>query len=164
MSIETSGRPARHRRRGGVARKVGVIHQRPWAEISSPYPRFEIIDADRIEDIHAASLRVLSELGMEVLSEPLRQTLAAAGARVEGERVRFDPAMVEEKAALAPASITLHARNPARNLTLKDGNIAFCSTGGPAFSTDLDRGRRAATFADMEDFTRLAQSLNAVHM
>ena len=164
MSIETSGRPTRHRRRGGVVRKAGVIHQRPWAEISSPYPPFEIIDADRIEDIHAASLRVLSELGMEVLSEPLRQTLAAAGAQVEGERVRFDPAMVEEKAALAPASITLHARNPARNLTLKDGNIAFCSTGGPAFSTDLDRGRRAATFADMEDFTRLAQSLNAVHM
>ena len=164
MSIETSSRPARRRRRGGTARKAGALHQQAWAELSSPYPPFEIINAARIEDIHAASLRVLSELGMEVLHEPLRRTLAAAGADVEGERVRFDPAMIEEKAALAPASVTLRARNPARNLTLKDGNIVFCSTGGPAFSTDIDRGRRAATHADMEDFTRLAQMLNVVHM
>jgi len=164
MSIETSGRPSRKRRRGGGARKAGAIHQQGWAELSSPYPPFEIVGAELIEDIHAASLRVLSELGMEVLHEPLRKILAAAGADVEGDRVRFDPAMIEEKVALAPASVTLHARNPARNLTLKDGNIVFCSTGGPAFSTDLDRGRWAATHADMEDLTRLAQSLNVVHM
>ena len=83
MSIEASDRPARKRRRGGVTRKVGAIHQQGWAELSSPYPPFEIIGADRIEDIHAASLRVLCELGMEVLSEPLRRTLAVAGAQVE---------------------------------------------------------------------------------
>ena len=161
MSIETSGRPGRKRRR---VRKAGAIHQQGWAELTSPYPPFEIVGAEQIEDIHAASLRVLAELGMEVLHEPLRKTLAAAGAEVEGERVRFDPAMIEEKLALAPASVSLRSRNPARNLTLKDGNIVFCSTGGPAFSTDLDRGRRAATHADMEDLTRLAQSLNVVHM
>ncbi len=166
MSIETSARPARQRRRGGggTARTVGAIQQRPWAEVSNPYAPTEIINAERIEDIHTASLRVLSELGVEVLHAPLRQTLSKAGAEVDGDRVRLDPAMVEEKVELAPDSVTLHARNPARNVTLKEGNIAFCSTGGPAFSTDLDRGRRAATFEDMKDFTRLVHMLNVIHL
>ncbi len=171
MSIETGGRAERQRHRGRTrnrggrsARTAGAIHQRDWAEVSNPYPPVEIISAERIEDIHKASLRVLSELGVEVLHEPLRRTLAEAGAQVNGEQVKFDSAMIEEKVALAPEAVTLHARNPARNVTLKQGNTAFCSTGGPAFSTDLDRGRRAANFEDMKDFTRLVHMLNVIHM
>lgn len=170
MPIENNARhaksrPARSRRRSGAtARTVGAVTQRPWADLSNPYKVFAILSDDQIEHIHRGTLKVLEEIGVEVLHEPLRRVLAEHGADVQGERVRFDPSLVNEKVALAPASVTLHARNPARDVTLKNGNIAFCSVGGPAFSTDIDRGRRAANFEDMQNFTRLVQSLNVIHI
>ncbi|NJR20514.1 MAG: hypothetical protein HC777_02955, partial [Hyphomonadaceae bacterium] len=44
-----------------------------------------------------------------------------------------------------------------------EGHLIFIATGGPAFASDLDRGRRAGNHADMCDFIRLVQSLNVIH-
>ena len=45
--------------------------------------------------------------------------------------------------ASAPPSSTLHARNPERNIVFGGANLVFGAVGGPAFVSDLDRGRRA---------------------
>ena len=161
----TSDAPARSaRRRGGAARQKGGIVQAAWRVPHNPWPPMEIVSADQIEAIHRASLRVLSTIGMEILHAPSRDLLAREGCRIDGEKVFFDPAMVEEKVAGAPAQVTLHARNPAKSVTMKQGNIVICAVGGPAFATDLDRGRRNANFADMENFTRLVQALDVIHI
>jgi trimethylamine--corrinoid protein Co-methyltransferase len=44
----------------------------------------------------------------------------------------------------------------------KDHTI-FAAVGGPAFVADLDHGRRSGTYAEMCDFIKLVQSLNAIH-
>jgi trimethylamine--corrinoid protein Co-methyltransferase len=43
-------------------------------------------------------------------------------------------------------------------------NINFSLVGGPAHSTDLDRGRRSGVFADTCDLIRLSQCLNALQL
>ena len=48
-------------------------------------------------------------------------------------------------------------------MTVGEENLIFIATGGPAFASDLDRGRRAGNYADMCDFIRLVQSLNVIH-
>ncbi|HEY2887558.1 MAG TPA: trimethylamine methyltransferase family protein, partial [Candidatus Limnocylindrales bacterium] len=53
--------------------------------------------------------------------------------------------------------------NPERDLVFGDRHLVFGAVGGPAFVTDLDRGRRAGTFADFEDFVRVIGSLEIVH-
>ncbi len=67
---------------------------------------------------------------MRILHEA-RRLLAAAGAEVDEETqmVRFDRGMVMEKLALAPAEVTLHARNPAKNFNL-GGNRPRIYLGG----------------------------------
>jgi len=65
--------------------------------------------------------------------------------------------------ALAPAEFSLHARNPARDVTFGGSNLVFCAVGGPAFVSDLDRGRRPGNSADFRDYVRLIGALDVIH-
>jgi trimethylamine--corrinoid protein Co-methyltransferase len=139
--------------------------QRPWSLLRRPYEPIAILAPDPIEAIHDAALSVLEEVGMRVLEPKARALFAAAGAELdEGDmRVRLDRAMVEELVAEAPAEFALAARNPERSLSVGGDHVIFSSVGGPAFVSDLDRGRRAGTHAELCDYLRLVQSLNVLH-
>ena len=153
----------RGRRR--TRRSVGGIRQLPWRRLVNPYRPVELLSPDEVETIHAASLRILSEIGMEVLGDRALDALARAGASADRStrRVRLDPAQVEELIALAPSTFTLHARNPARDVELGGSNLVFCAVGGPAFVSDLDRGRRPGNIADFTDYVRLIGALDVLH-
>ncbi|MDE0756087.1 MAG: trimethylamine methyltransferase family protein, partial [Woeseiaceae bacterium] len=42
-------------------------------------------------------------------------------------------------------------------------NLVFASVGGPAFVSDLDKGRRPGNYAELCDYLRVIQSLNIIH-
>jgi trimethylamine--corrinoid protein Co-methyltransferase len=42
-------------------------------------------------------------------------------------------------------------------------HLVFGAVGGPAFVTDLDRGRRAGNAADFDAFVRVIGSLDVIH-
>ena len=123
----------------------------------------EILTADQVETIHEASLRLLRDTGMRVLEPAARERLSRAGCTVTDDRVRFDPDMVVETIATAPSSFQLRARNPKRTLTFGGRHVVFASVAGPAFCSDLDRGRRSGTFAEQCDFLKVVQSLDIIH-
>jgi trimethylamine--corrinoid protein Co-methyltransferase len=58
---------------------------------------------------------------------------------------------------------SLHARNPVRDLTFGDRHVVFSSVGGPAFVTDIDRGRRPGNHADFLDYVRVIGALDVIH-
>ena len=147
-------------------RTSGGVQRLPWRTLTNPYRPVEILSADQIETIHQASLRILSEVGLEVLGDRAIDLLAHAGAQVDrtSRRVRLDPAMVEETIISAPSEFRLHARNPARHVEIGGRNVVFTSVGGPAFVSDLDRGRRPGNAADFVDYVRLIGSLDVIHM
>ena len=159
-------RATRRRERQQRREKASQIPRLPWRNLTNPYPPIEVLSADQVEAIHTASLRVLSEIGIKVLGTDARQRMAAAGAEVNDDdrMVRCDPDMVAEFMALAPSSFSIKARNPAKSITLGGNHINFGPVGGPSFVTDLDRGRRAGTFAEMCDFTKVLQSLDIIHL
>ena len=166
-SIETGGLGTPRRRHGGRAghERHLLPQQRPWAQPRLRYAPTEVISADELESIHVASLRVLSEIGMDFLDPDAREVLKAAGAHTEPEtqRVRFDPDMVTETIKTAPSSFTLHARNPEHDLQLGGNWMAFGTVGSPPNVSDLDRGRRIGNREDYQNLLRLGQLLNAVH-
>jgi trimethylamine--corrinoid protein Co-methyltransferase len=157
-------RTAKPRRRERPARSTG-LRQLPFAHIRNPYRPVELMSADQIEAIHNASLRLLAEVGFEVLHEESRTILKRAGAEVDDAsmRVRCDPVMIMSAVASAPATFTMHARDPQKSLAIGGDNLIFTAVGGPAFANDLDRGRRAGTYADMRDYIRLIHQLNVIH-
>ncbi len=56
----------------------------------------DFLTAGQAERIHQTALRILQEVGLEVLLESAREGMAARGFRVQGERVFFEPRAVEE--------------------------------------------------------------------
>jgi trimethylamine---corrinoid protein Co-methyltransferase len=137
----------------------------PWRRLVNPFRPVEILSVDQVETIHTASLRILAEIGVEVLGDRALDALAAAGATVDraSRRVRLDPAQVEALIGSVPSTFELFARNPERNLTFGGPNLVFGAVGGPAFVSDLDRGRRAGNFADFVDYVRLIGALDVIH-
>ncbi len=160
-SIETSRRPSR---REGIRRvpSTAAIQQLPRRAITRAFPPMCILSADEIESIHQASLRVLSEIGMDFNLAEARALLKAAGAQIDGERVRFDPAMIEALIETAPAEFTFHARNPANNARMGGNTMLFGTVGSPPNCSDMEGGRRTGTHEDYRKFLKLAQYFNCI--
>ena len=163
MTSEPVAGPVAHRRR--ERRPGGGVPQLPFRTLTNPFMPLEVLSADHVEEIHRASLRILAEVGVEVLGDRAIDLLVAAGATVDrsNRRVRLDGALVEELVATAPSEFTLHAPNPERNVVLGGRNVVFSSVGGPAFVTDLDRGRRPGNWQDFQDYVALIGALNVIH-
>jgi trimethylamine--corrinoid protein Co-methyltransferase len=124
-----------------------------------------VLNEEQLESIHQGSLRVLRDIGMKVLGDAAFDLYKAYGADVDPETriVRFDPGLVEEAVSKAPKSYVLHARNPAHNVKIGDNFVAVTPVSSAPNVSDLDRGRRAGTFADFQDLVRLGQSFNCLH-
>jgi trimethylamine--corrinoid protein Co-methyltransferase len=152
-------------------RDGGRIPQLPWRQPVNRYAPLEILSADQVEAIHGASVAILRDIGVEVLGAGALDRFERIGARIErvsgargaAGRVRLDPGQLEALVALAPRRFRLHARNPERDLAFGDRHLVFSSVGGPAFVTDLERGRRPGTLADFADFVRVIGSLDVIH-
>jgi trimethylamine--corrinoid protein Co-methyltransferase len=145
-------------------RTVGTLSQLPWRQHRNPYGPIEVLNAEQLEKIHDASLRILEEIGMEFLDAEALALWRDAGARVEAgsQRVRFDRGLILELVARTPPSVTLYARNPAHNLTFGGDHVAFGSVASAPNVSDLDRGRRPGNFEDYCNLLRLTQSLDIV--
>ena len=162
MTSETAD-TARLRRRPGRGTRSAETAQRPFGRVRRPYKPIEVLSADHVEALHHAALEILRDIGMRVLEPGARDRLRAAGAQIEGETVRLDPALVAELLKTVPATFTLAARNPARTLYFGGNDTVFASVGGPAYVMDNDRGRRDGSFAEMCDYLRVIQSVDILH-
>jgi trimethylamine--corrinoid protein Co-methyltransferase len=161
----TAGEPSqRPGRRGGRPQRGATgLRQPPFGRIRRPYRPTEVLSEDQVATIHNSALQVLASIGMRVLDGDARERLARAGATVTGETVRLDPDMVAERLATVPATFTLTARNPERDLAFGGDDCVFASVGGPAYVMDLDHGRRDGTYAELCDYLKLVQSFNILH-
>jgi len=163
MTAERAAGDRRSRRR---AEQSGTVPQPPWRRWQNPLPPLEVLDPDGLDRIENNAFRVLEELGLEFMSGEALDILAKAGAKVDRgtQVVRLDRELVRSSIAKAPATFTLHARNPERDVIVGANWINIAPVGGTPNVSDLDRGRRPGTFADLENLIRLQQSLNCVHV
>lgn len=160
----------RHRRRSASPRDreahAHLIPQLPWKQPRNPTPPMKVLSDDQIEAIHNASVRVLEELGIELMSAEARQMFREAGAEVDEstEVVRIDGALLEELISTAPTEFTLTSRNKTKQLTFGGNHMAFGLVAGPPTVHDRINGRRSGNMKDYENFTRLAHHFNAIHI
>lgn len=120
------------------------------------------VSDDQLEAIHLASLEVLQEIGIDVMLPEACDYFAAAGASVDGERVRIPAAVIEQAIKTVPGAFDFHARNPARTLRIGDGYLAFGTVGSAPNAADFDGGRRPGNLADYRNFLKLAQTFNCI--
>ena len=118
-------------------------------------------DADACRRVHEASLTLLARTGVEMKHQQARELCAAAGASVEGCRVRIPATLVGAALASAPRSWTLRPRGgETAPLELRDGAGHVGSGPDCLYVSDAGTGvRRRARLADVEAAARVAEAL-----
>jgi len=155
---ERGGRAQRQKERAGGP--VGV--HRPY--IIRNIPTYDILGEESLLRIEKTADRILAEIGIEFRDDPETLDLwRKAGAKIEGQRVRFEPGMLQEILKTAPRQFTQHARNPANSVEIGGRNVVFAPAYGSPFVMDLDKGRRYGTIEDFRNFIKLAQSSPWLH-
>jgi len=120
-------------------------------------PRYEVLSADAMAALDAGWRRLVTEIGVEFMSDRALALFREAGQRVEENTVFFDPDFVLEQVAKAPREFDVQARNHDNDVHIGGDAMAFGAVYGPPFVRE-GAVRRDATMADFENFTRLAQS------
>ncbi|MEM7081146.1 MAG: trimethylamine methyltransferase family protein [Pseudomonadota bacterium] len=126
-------------------------------------PYTEPLSEDQVHQIHLASLAILEEVGVDFRDPVALEQLRQAGAEVDGERVRFPRELVMSLIASIPNTITLHARDPEKSVTLGHGQSIFVPMTGAPFIRDLEGQRRWGSLADLNIFHKLSHLSPALH-
>jgi len=156
MSTDTG---PRGRRSGREARRSARLHavaeKVPF--ITRTMTPLEVLSAEGLELIEHNAETILERVGIDFRDPDALATLKAAGADVDGERVRFPRGMARSLVqATAPGEFTQHARNPANDVRIGGDATVFAPAYGSPFVRDLEGGRRYGTIEDFRNFVKLA--------
>jgi trimethylamine---corrinoid protein Co-methyltransferase len=147
-------------------RGPAAIPQLPLRNVRNPYPPMALLSDDQIEAIHEASMHILENFGIEVMSSRALALFEKAGAKVDhaSQTVWLDRGLVDQALKTTRPAYTLTPRNPERKIHLGGDAINFTLVAGPPNVHDMERGRRAGNLRDYSDLVRLAQHFNCIHM
>jgi trimethylamine--corrinoid protein Co-methyltransferase len=153
------------RRGGRAARREArtTLQVRALPVLERKIPVYEILDAERLELIHRASLAILEEIGIDFRDDEAVEMWRDAGAEVERYRVRIPGELLMDLVAKSPSEFTVRARNPERSTEIGGNKVAFAPTYGSPFVYDFNNERRYGTLADLHQFHQLAYLAPAMH-
>lgn len=154
------------RRKSRKAVAENAIPQQPWKQVQNPYPPLDMLDEGQMQELHDASIRLLSELGVKALGENVQAIFEKAEAIVDRETgiIRFDESLVNEALKTVPSEFVLTPRNPEKAIALGGGNLVFGLVAGPPNVHDRINGRRQGNYRDYCNLVRLAHHFNAIHL
>ena len=164
MSVAVEERKTRRGGRGSRRELRTAVDDSMLPALKRRLPVVEPMSPDQIEQIDAASMDILENVGV-IFRDPVAiEDWRKAGADVRADdRVHLDRGLVRELIKTIPESFTYHARNPAKSLPFgKDHSIFVPMTGAP-YLRDLDDKRRGPTLDDLANFHKLSHMLPALH-
>jgi trimethylamine--corrinoid protein Co-methyltransferase len=126
-----------------------------------------VLSESEIQQIHENSVDILTSVGVKVLSERMRDSLAAKGLYVDpvAQTVRFPRTALEDALATCPSRIEVFDREGNPAFVLGDGVPKIAAGHNAVFWLDSDTGTtRPSTVADIERFARLCEQLPAIDM
>ena len=134
------------------------------AYIMRNIPTYDVLSEENLVKIENTSDRILAEIGIEFRDDPVvLEHWKRAGAKIDGNLVKFEPGLIQDVLKSAPRQFTQHARNPAKSVEIGGKSVVFAPAYGSPFVMDLDKGRRYGTIDDFQNFIKLAQSSPALH-
>ena len=150
---------SRERRRRGRDARTAARAAGPATAVLQPrrrIPTYELLDEGSLDRLEAHADWILDEIGIEIRGdEEAVELFRAVGARVEGQRVRFDPGLARSLCTTAPAEFAMHGRDERHTVMVGGDHVVFSPAYGSPFVSDLDDGRRYATLADFENLVKL---------
>jgi trimethylamine--corrinoid protein Co-methyltransferase len=122
----------------------------------------EILSKEEIEQIHVASLEILSSSGVKIDDPSVRQMLKQDGAEIDERKgiVKVPETLVLEALKKAPKGFILYGRDGVSPLKLESWTTYYTTGGYATYIYDLSTGvRREVTSQDLADAVRIAEVL-----
>lgn len=166
MSVSS---PTRHRAGRGQRPRGATplpLSDKPFHHTSNGFAPLEPLADEQLDRIHAASMSILEEVGIDFLDDEALELWSAAGAKVDrsGRHVWIDRDLLMALLRTVPRQFTLRARNPERSLTIGGNHVNFATVGGAPFYSDIETGRRPGTIDAFRKMVRLAHLCGPIHI
>ncbi len=128
--------------------------------------QLSVLGDDDINRIHTAVLEVLSEVGVKVNCLEALQIMRDCGCMVDFDSmiVRTPEHVLKKCLATVPSAFTLYGRDPAWDVRVDMRNVYTIGGSSALFVLGSDGIRRPALLKDLEDLTRLLDSLPNLHI
>ena len=160
-------RDARRRggRRGNVRKAdIHAIRQMDWRiPVNTDRPT-EPLEPEGVHAVHEGAMAILEEIGIEFLNSESTSILDKAGCTVSGTNVRMGRDFVMEMVRECPSEFTMTPRNPERQVTVGGPHMIFGNVSSPPNTFDIDNGKLVGTRRYFQDFMKLTQYFNCIHI
>lgn len=158
---------ARRTRGGRAGRKAAIEAAAPSREpyIIRKIPPYSVLGDTDLALLEHNADTILEEIGIDIKEDQESiDIFVAAGAKADGERVRFPRGMLREIIKkTAPKIFTQYARNPENNVVIGGDNTVLVPAYGSPFVYSREGGRRYAKIEDFRNFVKLAYMSPHMH-
>ena len=158
---ETEKNP--RRATSGRTRRQRKIVQAP-AYITRQIPYFDFMNEESLAKIEDQADWIIQEIGLEFRDDLVALDIwRAAGADVNGTRVRLPRGLARELCKTAPEEFTQASRNPEKSVQIGLNSTVFAPVYGSPFVRDQENGRRYGSIDDFEKLVKLTYMLPSLH-
>jgi len=126
-----------------------------------------VLSNQEIQQIHEATVEILTQCGVQMLHPPMLEFLKKQGLAVDEEAgiVRFTRAALDDALANAPQQFEVFDREGRFAFVLGDRKAKIAAGHNAVFWVDTETGQtRPSTVADVELFARICQELECIDM
>lgn len=135
-----------------------MTHQLP---IPTLQPFVRMISAEQVQEIHYATLEILSHTGVKMQDPQGRDLLLEAGAWESGGRIKIPENLVTDAIDNAPSRIPMYDRLGNLTMPLELGKVFFGSGSDTTFTLDPEtRERRRSVAKDVKNMAVVADALD----
>ena len=127
------------------------------------FEKISVLSKDEIEQIHSASMELISSVGIKIDAENARKILGDLGAEVDNETtfVKFPESLVKELLSKVPDSFRLHGPDGSFNFEVNTHSTKFATIGTPVkiYDPTHKHGVRKSLMEDTIKQIRMVDSL-----
>jgi trimethylamine--corrinoid protein Co-methyltransferase len=117
-----------------------------------------------LQKIHDASMTILRDVGVKFHHPEALQVLRERGVRVVGKTAFFSEQQIMDRLRQAPATFTLHARNPQHTIVLGGDRTHYAPAYGAVHIVQGNGAFRPPLLADYFKFARLVHHSSFFHV
>jgi trimethylamine--corrinoid protein Co-methyltransferase len=126
-------------------------------------PKLQILPNTKINELHEASLKILSTTGIKITSHYAKKLLNQAGCKIKNEKVYINEELINWAINKCPSEVTIYGRAPKRNIRLMNDNVYFGSGADCLHYLDpWSHEIRSVKKHDFISFTKLCENLSNI--
>lgn len=126
--------------------------------------QFNLITQNQLRDIHAASLRILSDVGIKIQTDEARDLVCIAGAKPSSNGiVKIPPAVVRKALECCSPEFVLYGRYGNQGIVLGGDRVHFGTMAYPTVTLDWRTGEyRPSLLSDLDEVVKLSELLPSI--